>query len=71
MIQVPAFDPVIHAPGRLQICAILSRVDEAEFAMIREMAGHALVDLPDHRTLVEQLCREHAQRTAQHEGFAA
>lgn len=36
MIEVPAFDPVIHAPGRLQICAILSRVDEAEFAMIRD-----------------------------------
>ncbi len=32
----PAFDPVIHAPGRLQICAILSSVDDAEFAMIRD-----------------------------------
>ncbi len=32
----PAFDPVIHAPGRLQICAILSSVDSAEFAMLRE-----------------------------------
>lgn len=36
MSAVPVFDPVIHAPGRLQICAILSRVDEAEFAMIRD-----------------------------------
>lgn len=34
--MIPVFDPVIHAPGRLQVCAILSRVDEAEFAMIRE-----------------------------------
>ena len=32
----PAFDPVIHAPGRLQICAILSGVDDAEFAMVRD-----------------------------------
>lgn len=32
----PVFDPVIHAPGRLQICAILSSVDEAEFALIRD-----------------------------------
>ncbi len=32
----PAFDAVIHAPGRLQICAILSSVDDAEFAMIRD-----------------------------------
>jgi DNA-binding MarR family transcriptional regulator len=33
---VPRFDPVIHAPGRLQICAILSAADEAEFAMVRD-----------------------------------
>lgn len=33
-----------------------------EFATIRQMAGHALNDLPDHRALVEQLCREHVQR---------
>ena len=36
MNPVPAFDAVIHAPGRLQICAILSSVDDAEFAMIRD-----------------------------------
>lgn len=34
--MTPAFDPVIHAPGRLQICAILSSVDDAEFALIRD-----------------------------------
>ena len=33
------FDPVIHAPGRLQICAILSGIDDAEFAMIRDRIG--------------------------------
>lgn len=32
----PVFDPVIHAPGRLQICALLSGIDDAEFAMIRD-----------------------------------
>ena len=32
----PAFDTLIHAPGRLQICAMLSAVDEAEFATVRE-----------------------------------
>ena len=36
MSRVPQFDPVIHAPGRLQICAILSAADEAEFGMIRD-----------------------------------
>lgn len=28
-----------------------------EFAMIRKMAGHACNDLPNHRALVEQMCR--------------
>ncbi len=36
MTPAPAFDSVIHAPGRLQICAILSSVDDAEFGMIRD-----------------------------------
>ncbi len=36
MSAVPVFDPIIHAPGRLQICAILSGVDDAEFARIRD-----------------------------------
>lgn len=39
MSAVPVFDPIIHAPGRLQICAILSGVDDAEFAMIRDRIG--------------------------------
>lgn len=29
-------DLVIHPPGRLQICAILSAAQEAEFAMVRD-----------------------------------
>lgn len=32
-------DPVIHAPVRLQICALLSATDEAEFALLREETG--------------------------------
>lgn len=36
MSRAPRFDPVIHAPVRLQICAILSAADEAEFAMVRD-----------------------------------
>jgi len=35
MSVAPVFDALIHAPGRLQICAILSSVD-AEFAMLRD-----------------------------------
>ncbi len=40
---------------------------QREFAMIQQMAGHALNDLPDHRALVEQLCREHEQRPGREE----
>ena len=33
------FDPVVHAPARLQVMAVLCEVQEAEFALLREMAG--------------------------------
>jgi DNA-binding MarR family transcriptional regulator len=35
------FDEIVHAPNRLQICAILSAVDSAEFATVREGLGVA------------------------------
>jgi DNA-binding MarR family transcriptional regulator len=35
----PQFDQVIHAPIRLQICALLAAVDSAEFATVRESVG--------------------------------
>lgn len=33
---MPGLDTVIHAPGRLQICAILAGADSAEFSSLRE-----------------------------------
>lgn len=35
----PRIDPVIHGPNRLQICALLSPVKEAEFAVLRDELG--------------------------------
>ena len=35
------FDEIVHAPNRLQICAMLSAVDSADFATIREGLGVA------------------------------
>jgi DNA-binding MarR family transcriptional regulator len=35
-MNLPRFDPVIHAPLRLQACAILSAVNEVEFALMRD-----------------------------------
>ena len=33
------FDALVHAPHRLQICAALDTVDQAEFALLRETLG--------------------------------
>lgn len=33
------FDALVHAPHRLQICAVLDTVDQAEFALLRETLG--------------------------------
>jgi len=38
-MSLPGLDPLIHAPVRLQICAILAAADEAEFALVREETG--------------------------------
>ncbi len=32
-------DPVIHAPNRLQICALLTPLEEAEFQTLRDELG--------------------------------
>ena len=53
MSRAPQFDSVIHAPGRLQICAILSAAEEAEFAMIREAIGVSDSVLSKHLKLLE------------------
>ena len=39
MSGVPRFDPVIHAPNRLQICAMLLTVENAEFGAVRDTIG--------------------------------
>jgi DNA-binding MarR family transcriptional regulator len=38
-MSTPLFDPVIHAPNRLQICALLSPLEEAEFQVLRDELG--------------------------------
>ena len=41
MSTAARFDEIVHAPNRLQICAILSAVDSADFATVREGLGVA------------------------------
>lgn len=50
----PAFDTLIHAPGRLQICSLLSAVDEAEFATVREAVAVSDSVLSKHVKLLEE-----------------
>jgi DNA-binding MarR family transcriptional regulator len=38
-VSAPVLDAVIHAPGRLQICAVLSAADEVEFGVVRDGIG--------------------------------
>ncbi|MDO9356234.1 MAG: transcriptional regulator [Solirubrobacteraceae bacterium] len=33
---MPALDPLIHAPARLQLCAMLASVDDAQFSLLRD-----------------------------------
>jgi DNA-binding MarR family transcriptional regulator len=35
-VSEAGFDPVIHAPARLQIMAVLASVQDAEFALLRD-----------------------------------
>lgn len=37
----PVFDEIVHAPNRLQICALLAAVDSVEFATVRDTLGVA------------------------------
>jgi DNA-binding MarR family transcriptional regulator len=37
----PVFDEIVHAPNRLQICAMLAAVDTVEFATARDALGVA------------------------------
>lgn len=38
-MSLPQFDPVIHAPLRLQVCALLSQLAQAEFQVVRDELG--------------------------------
>lgn len=47
-------DEVIHSPNRLQICAYLSWVEQAEFAVLRDMLGVADSVASKHLTVLRE-----------------
>lgn len=47
-----AFDPTIHAPNRLRICAALDSTVEAEFGVVRDVLGVSDSVLSKHVTVL-------------------
>lgn len=52
-MKPPRLDAVIHAPNRLQLCALLTPLEEAEFQMLRETVGVSDSVLSKHIKLLE------------------
>lgn len=48
------FDPLIHAPARLQLLAVLNRVDDLEFAAARDLLGVTDSMLSKHVALLSE-----------------
>ncbi len=51
---VPQLDPVIHAPTRLQVAALLGAVTDAEFATLRDATGVSDSVLSKHLKQMEE-----------------
>ena len=52
-MSAPQFDPVIHAPNRLQICAFLAPLQSAEFQVLRNELNVSDSVLSKHIKLLE------------------
>ncbi len=52
--NIPKFDPVIHAPARLQIAALLCAVTDADFATVRDTVGVSDSVLSKHLKQLEE-----------------
>lgn len=50
----PTFDEVVHAPNRLQICAFLDPLDQAEFSVVRDVLGVSDSVTSKHVKVLEQ-----------------
>lgn len=61
-MKTPRFDPVIHAPLRLQICALLSQTLYVEFQVVRDELGVSDSVLSKHLKQLDEAgyVRQHA-----------
>jgi DNA-binding MarR family transcriptional regulator len=53
-VTAPVFDPVVHAPNRLQLCALLAPVETVEFATLRASLGVSDSVLSKHLRVLEE-----------------
>lgn len=54
-MDVPTdFDPVLHAPARLQIAAVLAQAREAEFALLKDVTGTSDSVMSKHLTALAE-----------------
>lgn len=53
-MTAPRFDAVVHAPNRLQICAMLAAVDSVEFGAVRDGLGVSDSVLSKHVRVLEE-----------------
>ena len=60
-----AFDPVIHAPARLQIMAVLAGVHDAEFSLLRETVQVSDSVLSKHLAQLAEAGYVHLRKAAQ------
>jgi DNA-binding transcriptional ArsR family regulator len=64
-VNQSAFDPIIHAPARLQIMAVLAGVQDAEFALLRETVGVSDSVLSKHLSQLAEAGYVHLRKAAQ------
>lgn len=53
-MTAPRFDEVVHAPLRLQLCAMLAAVDRVEFATLRDALAVSDSVLSKHLKVLEE-----------------
>jgi DNA-binding MarR family transcriptional regulator len=53
-VTAARFDEIVHAPNRLQICAILAVVDSADFATVRDSLAVADSVLSKHVRILHE-----------------
>ena len=53
-MTAPRFDAVVHAPTRLQICALLGAVDSVEFGTVRDELAISDSVLSKHVRVLEE-----------------